>query len=231
MPSHPPLDSSLPTSLTSPGLPFCLPCFGAYVRHGLPRSSLLEGGCGCCVASTRLTRQAQCVPGPQAKTMKKEEECHFCDSKSHTWTRVAIAASKKSLPGRMWVVACDLCQAAFHRGYPPRLLYTWDESNPRAKDKETKEHGSICTSCWLAKGKCHCKYPSIYKRRPPFVKRTSNSARDEPRPDPPVTAPTLNVIPIHDAAYGSLQNDPALYEQAVTNFALNYAAEDNETWL
>ena len=39
------------------------------------------------------------------------------------------------------------------------------------------------------------------------------------------------MTPIHDPALGSLCNDPALYEQAVTNFALNYVGEDNETWL
>ena len=39
------------------------------------------------------------------------------------------------------------------------------------------------------------------------------------------------MAPIHDTALGSLQKDPQLYKQAVTTFTLNYAAEDNKTWL
>ena len=117
--------------------------------------------------------------------MKKEDECYFCDSRSSTWTRVAVAASKEFQPGQMWVVACDPCQAVFHHGYPPSSLYTWDESNPRAKAKEMDENESVSTSSWLAKGKCKCKYLSVYKSCRPFIKRESNSACGGPLPDPP----------------------------------------------
>ena len=203
-----PLDLPILASLLPPIFTFCLPCFGAYIRDGLPRSSPLEGGCGCCVAHTRLACNAQRKSGPQAKAMEMEEECYFCDSKTSTWTRVAVAVPKEFQPGWMWVVACAPCQAAFCCGYPPSSLYTWNKSNHRAKNKITNENDSVCTSCWLAKGGCKCKYPSIGKRHCPFIKHESNSARGGPRPDPPPKTETFNMAPIHDTALGSLQRDP-----------------------
>ena len=200
----PPPDPPLPASLLTPNIPFCLPCFSAYIQDGLPCSSPLEGGCGCCVAHMHFAGHAQCASGPQAKTMKKEEECYFCDSKTSMWTRVTVTALNKFQPGCMWVVACIPCQAAFRHGYPPSSLYTWDESYPRAKGKDMNANESVCTSCWLAKGKCRCKYPSIYKHRQPFIKHQSNSARGGPRSDPPPKNKNLHMALIHDAVLGSL---------------------------
>ena len=164
-PLTPPPNLPLPASLATPDIPFCLPCFGAYVRDGLPRSSPLAKGCTCCMTSTRLARHAQCA------------------------------------------------------------------SSHRAKVNDTNKTESTCTSCWLPKGQCHCKYPSISTRCRRFVQRASNSVRDDSGPDPPVTTETLKMAPIHDDALGSLRNDPALCEQAVPTFALHSAAEDKETWL
>ena len=149
----------LPSLLTCLSLPllcwvlkllFALTIVLVLMLGDLPLPPSLEGECNCCAAHARIAAgHAKCKFGPHAKSMKREEEYYFCDSKPCNWIRVPIAAPKEFQPGRMWVVACHLCQRAFCLGYPLSSLYTWPKSDPSAKVMETQEEKSVCSSCWM----------------------------------------------------------------------------------
>ena len=80
--------------------------------------------------------------------------------------------------------------------------------------------------------KCECNYLNIHKCHRPFVKHGCNSAHGGLGPDPPPNKTnTFHTTQIPNTKLGTIQHDPQQYKNAVTVFALNYMAEDNETWL
>ena len=83
----------------------------------------------------------------------------------------------------------------------------------------------------MAKAMCECRYLSVYKCQRPFIKHACKSACGGPRPDPPPKTETLHTTPIDDTAIRTIQSDYQQYENTVTVFALNYMAEDHDTWL